>query len=444
YMDFLDTEYYKGNVDDKYIPAEQIGEISSRKYDNGIANSVMINSEAELDRIVHEMVTKINDLLSPTVAVSDSGEVAGIADKMKELNEVNGTEYSMALSAVIVHDQDSWTHTMSADNLRIFDKQNACVGSDREIPTKELFARAGVERYRTVTVEVPYGDKNGVGIYHYTDAGTGQRERAYPVYETTDGRRAYLVLDENGNSTADEDGNLLYVDGDGKSVSYKGIRGYFTDDNGVIQYAKTDGTNWTGLTESEATTVAADKTETFTAYAYNDEGLARRFNTSTKQWEISRSLDSNTGQWVLDRDCCYTLSALSIEESVMTDPSLIAHLHQNGDIAYDLSQSIYALWNSSDCTLNPSDVTTCSYSGFYTKIVGELATTQSVYKTMSDSLENTRQSIENNRQAVIGVSTDEELQTMIKFQNAYNASSRYINVVNSMIETLINSCGTIR
>ena len=45
---------------------------------------------------------------------------------------------------------------------------------------------------------------------------------------------------------------------------------------------------------------------------------------------------------------------------------------------------------------------------------------------------------ENERQTVIGVSHDEELKHMIMFQNAYNAASRYINVVNSMLDTLLS------
>jgi len=48
-------------------------------------------------------------------------------------------------------------------------------------------------------------------------------------------------------------------------------------------------------------------------------------------------------------------------------------------------------------------------------------------------------SIENSRQQVVGVSDNEELTKMIRFQNAYNASSRYINTVNSMLDTLLTS-----
>ena len=42
---------------------------------------------------------------------------------------------------------------------------------------------------------------------------------------------------------------------------------------------------------------------------------------------------------------------------------------------------------------------------------------------------------------VVGVSTDEELSNMIKFQNAYNASSRYINVISEMLEHIISTLG---
>ena len=41
----------------------------------------------------------------------------------------------------------------------------------------------------------------------------------------------------------------------------------------------------------------------------------------------------------------------------------------------------------------------------------------------------------------MGVSTDEELSNMIRFQNAYNASSRFINVIDECMEHLINTLG---
>ena len=71
----------------------------------------------------------------------------------------------------------------------------------------------------------------------------------------------------------------------------------------------------------------------------------------------------------------------------------------------------------------------------------EMAIFGDIYGSTGDSLEGTVLAIDNARQRVVGVSSDEELVSMIKFQNAYNASSRFINVINEMIETLITQLG---
>ena len=68
-----------------------------------------------------------------------------------------------------------------------------------------------------------------------------------------------------------------------------------------------------------------------------------------------------------------------------------------------------------------------------------MGTVGSVHHTTATSLQSTKDIIDNNRQMVVGVSSDEELTNMIKYQQAYNAASRYINVVSSMIEYLLQS-----
>ncbi len=45
------------------------------------------------------------------------------------------------------------------------------------------------------------------------------------------------------------------------------------------------------------------------------------------------------------------------------------------------------------------------------------------------------------RQTVMGVSLDEEIANMIRFKYAYNANSKLIGVINSMIETVIFRLG---
>ena len=104
-----------------------------------------------------------------------------------------------------------------------------------------------------------------------------------------------------------------------------------------------------------------------------------------------------------------------------------------------MAQSMYEAWDAEKYVLNPSDVTPCSFADFYTKWVGEIATVGSIYKNTSESLSMTKDQTDNARTEVLGVSSDEELTNMIKFQNAYNASSRYMNVVSEMIDYLLQS-----
>jgi flagellar hook-associated protein 1 FlgK len=41
-----------------------------------------------------------------------------------------------------------------------------------------------------------------------------------------------------------------------------------------------------------------------------------------------------------------------------------------------------------------------------------------------------------------GVASDEELEKMIKYQQAYNASSRYVNVISEMLEHIVTALGS--
>lgn len=48
-----------------------------------------------------------------------------------------------------------------------------------------------------------------------------------------------------------------------------------------------------------------------------------------------------------------------------------------------------------------------------------------------------------NKESISGVSLDEEMTNMIKFQNAYNANARMTNVFDEMLDLLVNRLGTV-
>ncbi len=280
---------YLAYYDDKGQP------ISSEDYESGIANSIMMNSEAELDTLVHQLVTAINDIYSPTTEAS------------KVYENVLRIEY----------EDENGQPVVAGSDLKILDEKNCSVGTDGELPPRELFVRNGCERFRKVEAKI---------------------------------------------------------------------------------------------------TLADGTSSTQSIYVYNEEDI----NDTAK---------------------CYTLKSLTINEDLVKQESYLPHLKYIDQTStdYQLGQNLSAIWSRQDFNLNPSDTTPCGYTGFYVKWIGEIGNTGNVYKTTEQSLEGTKEEIEFSRQGAIGVSSDEELTTMIKYQSAYNAASRYINVVNEMIEHLLTS-----
>ncbi|MCF0186853.1 MAG: flagellar hook-associated protein FlgK, partial [Bacteroidaceae bacterium] len=139
----------------------------------------------------------------------------------------------------------------------------------------------------------------------------------------------------------------------------------------------------------------------------------------------------------------YTLKQLVINKDMQEVESLLPHIMYKDQTQtdYELGKNLEKVWAAEVYHVNPADKTPCSFTTFYTKWVGDIGTVGNIYDTTAKSLEGTRDSIDASRQGVIAVSSDEELTSMIKYQQAYNASSRYINVVNEMIQHIIEKLG---
>ena len=147
-----------------------------------------------------------------------------------------------------------------------------------------------------------------------------------------------------------------------------------------------------------------------------------------------------------DTSKMYTINSIQINPVLReSDTQLPAFENQKIEgeypVAFSLGEELTALWSKETLILTPHDTTPCTFAEYYNKMTGELATLGNVFKDASEGLEQSKLETDNARQQVIGVSSDEELTNMIKYQNAYNAASRYINVVSEMIETIISQMG---
>jgi flagellar hook-associated protein 1 len=138
-----------------------------------------------------------------------------------------------------------------------------------------------------------------------------------------------------------------------------------------------------------------------------------------------------------DTSKMYTTGSVSVNKELTTQPSLLSGFLQNGEVAYEMGDSLNAIWEKTDLILNPTDTESVTFENYYNKIINSVASMGDVYSAQATSLDGTVLTIDNQRQQVIGISSDEELSNLIKYQNAYNASSRFMNVISEMMETII-------
>ncbi len=142
-----------------------------------------------------------------------------------------------------------------------------------------------------------------------------------------------------------------------------------------------------------------------------------------------------------DTSKMYTTYGVSVNQDLLDAESNLPYLRQNGEVAQAMAEELAAVWEKKGLILNPNDTDPCTFEGYYEKFMNELSTKGNVYESIAQSLSGSVTSISNQRQQVIGVSSDEELTNMIKYQNAYNAASRYINVISEMLEHIITQLG---
>ncbi|WP_018132179.1 flagellar hook-associated protein FlgK [Effusibacillus pohliae] len=81
---------------------------------------------------------------------------------------------------------------------------------------------------------------------------------------------------------------------------------------------------------------------------------------------------------------------------------------------------------------------------YFQAVVGQLGVQSQQAQRMEKNQEALLQQIDNQRQSVSGVSIDEEMADMIKFQHAYNASARVITTIDSILDKIINGMGLTR
>ena len=137
----------------------------------------------------------------------------------------------------------------------------------------------------------------------------------------------------------------------------------------------------------------------------------------------------------------YTIGNVKINPELLQNPSLLALSRETGEEAQEVVDDMLALWDKKFSTVSPNSLVECNFMDYYAGMMDDLSDRGYTYNAMAETQAQSVNEWDGQRQQVTGVSSDEELSNMIRFQHAYNAASRYINTVSDMIAHLIEKLG---
>ncbi len=138
----------------------------------------------------------------------------------------------------------------------------------------------------------------------------------------------------------------------------------------------------------------------------------------------------------------FTIQNAQINPKLLQEPTAFTFRTIDGNEDNATTTRLKEAFTSESYTLNPNVTTRNSFITYYNSLVSQVANSGDVYNSIKEAQDQTVSSVDAAREQIVGVSSDEELEFMIMFQNAYNASSRYINVVGEMLEHLVTSLGS--
>ena len=136
-------------------------------------------------------------------------------------------------------------------------------------------------------------------------------------------------------------------------------------------------------------------------------------------------------------DSLYSVNNLQVNDELKKQGTLLPAYTKNGTVDMKMGERIATAWEADCMTINPKDEQPCTFQGYYDRMISNLGIVGNTYKTASETMANTVMSIDNSRLQQMGVSSDEELTKMIKYQAAYNAASRYITVMSQLTELVV-------
>lgn len=138
------------------------------------------------------------------------------------------------------------------------------------------------------------------------------------------------------------------------------------------------------------------------------------------------------------------VNALSVNNALKATPSLIAASNAAGVPGNNVqAKAMAALYTSVNTVDTDGDGTGDSgpYSTVFANLANTIGNDVQRFEVSGQNAENLVVALQKQRDRVSGVDIDEEATSLIAFQRGYQASSRFINVINQLTDQLVNQFG---
>jgi flagellar hook-associated protein 1 FlgK len=130
-------------------------------------------------------------------------------------------------------------------------------------------------------------------------------------------------------------------------------------------------------------------------------------------------------------------SQLAVNAAIVTNPSLIAASSTAAGAPGD-SSNMLALFGIRTAAAPTGSTLGSTFDDFYGGMVSSMGLAAQTANRDVDTADTVVNTLEDRRSQVSGVSLDEEMTNLVKFQHAYSAAGRAMSTLNSMLDTLVN------
>lgn len=389
-------------MDDLFISMEELV-----KKPGDATNRVSVVEKAttfttSINRMGHQILNNIRD--TNFAVKSRVGEINSLASQITILNK---QIFNMELGGNKANDLRD-QRTLLVDNLAKIVDISVSEKFDEDNNSFFRISIGGVSlvnHFESSKLDIENYDKTGI-----TDLGGGKISRIKWV--GTDGS----LLDEVRINGGELKGLLDIRDGDGKGQSYRGLPFYLEQLN---RFAR-DFTREFNIQHKAGVDLDGNAGTDFFEEPTSPDPVDTWKNVNCINFKVRGAITANSN--------LVAAASNSNGESNNENIKLLVDLRNKRDLFYD--SNMVAKINGA-----PDD--------FLKSFLSALSVDSQQAKRITENTEAVIKQTENTRMSESGVSLDEEMSNMVKFQQAYSASARMITSLDKVLDTMINRLGLV-